>query len=185
MSNEIDLSKPLSTDACLSCFKAKMHVEPHQDKIEPSQFPLDLIHSDVSDLYPHYCFGAKYYIIFRDDYDKTSEVVLLSSKDGVLLAFNLFRKRNQFGDACIPRIRTDGGGEYDSHAFKDYREEHGIIWEATIPGNPKMNGAAELLGQTLDGMASDIIKESNLPMKYWSELILTFNYLRNRLLVVV
>ena len=47
-----------------------------------------------------------------------------------------------------------------------------------------MNGAAERLGQTLHGMASAMLKESNLPMKYWSELILASNYLRNRLPVV-
>ena len=184
MLNGIDLSKPLPINACFSCSRAKMYIEPHQDKIEPGQFLLDLIYSDVSGPYPPSCSGAKYYVTFLDDYDKTSEVVLLSSKDGVLSAFDLFRKRNQFGEARIRRLRTDGGGEYDSHAFEDYREEHGIIWEATVPGNPQMNGAAERLGQTLHGMASAMLKESNLPMKYWSELILTSNYLRNRLPVV-
>lgn len=33
-------------------------------------------------------------------------------------------------------------------------------------------------------MASVMLKESNLPMKYWLKLILTSNYLRNRILVV-
>ena len=79
---------------------------------------------------------------------------------------------------------TERGGEYDSYAFEDYCEEHGIIWKATIPGNPQMNRAAERFGQTLYGMASAMLKESNLPIKYWSELILTSNYLCNRLPVI-
>lgn len=35
-----------------------------------------------------------------------------------------------------------------------------------------MNGAAEHLGQTLHGIASTMLKESGLPIKYWSEFIL-------------
>ncbi len=127
MSNRIDLSISPPTDACFPCSKAKMHVQPHQDKIKPGQFLLDLIHSDVSGPYPPSCSGAKNYATFFDDYDKTSEVVLLSSKDGVLSAFDLFRKCNQFGEACIQRLYTNGGGEYDFHTFEDNREEHGII----------------------------------------------------------
>lgn len=184
MSKRIDLSKPPPTDACLPCSQAKMHVEPHKDKIEPGKYFLDLIHSDVSGPYIQSCSGAKYYVTFLDDYDKTSEFILLSSKDGVLAAFDLFRKRNKHGENRIRRLRTDGGGEYDSHAFKDYRDKHGIRWEATVPGNPQMNGAAERLGQTLYGIVNAMLKESGLPLKYWSELILTSNYLRNRLPVV-
>ena len=176
MSEGIDLSKPPPTDACPPCSKAKMHVEPHQDKIEPGQFLLDLIHSDVSGPYLPSCSRAKYYVTFLDDYDKTSEVVLISSKDRELSPFDFFQKRDQFGEACIRCLCIVGGGEYDSHAFEDYRDENCIIWEANVPGNPQMNGAAECLGQTLYGMASAILKESNLPMKYWSELILTSNY---------
>lgn len=47
-----------------------------------------------------------------------------------------------------------------------------------------MNGAAECLGQTIYDMANAMLKESNLPMKYWSKLIFTSNYLRNQLPVV-
>lgn len=69
-------------------------------------------------------------------------------------------------------------------AFKHYRDKHEIRWEATVPENPQMNGAAEHLKKALHGIASAMLKESGLPMKYWSEPILTSNYLRNWLSVV-
>lgn len=47
-----------------------------------------------------------------------------------------------------------------------------------------MNKVAKHLNQTLYNIASTILKESNLPIKYWSELILIFNYLRNQLSVI-
>lgn len=78
-----------------------MHIEPYQDKIEPGQFLSNLIYSDVSGSYLPSCWGDKYYVIFIDNYNKTSKVVLLSSKNGVLFTFNLFWKRNQYGKTCI------------------------------------------------------------------------------------
>ncbi len=43
-----------------------------------------------------------------------------------------------------------------------------------------MNGVAEKLSQTLNRMANAILKYSSFPIRYWPELILTANYLRNR-----
>lgn len=88
--------------------------------------------------------------------------------------------RNEKGDKRVRRLRTDGGGEYDSKAFARFREEKGIIREPIIPGNPQMNGAAGRLGQTLHCMANALRKDSGFAIQYWPELILTANYLRNR-----
>lgn len=143
-----------------------MHIEPYKDNIEPGLQPLNVIHSDVSSLYILNCSGTKYYVPFFDDYDKTSEVILLSSKDGVLAAFDLFRKCNQYGENSIRRLRTDGRGEYDSYAIKDYRDKYGIQWEVTVPRNLQMNRVEEHLRQRLYSMASAILNESGLFMKY-------------------
>ena len=43
-----------------------------------------------------------------------------------------------------------------------------------------MNGAAERSGQTLHKMASTMLKDFGFDLQYWSELVLTANYLRNR-----
>ncbi len=44
-----------------------------------------------------------------------------------------------------------------------------------------MNRRAKRLGQTIHRVANAILSESGLPKKYWSELVLTANYLRNRM----
>ncbi len=54
------------------------------------------------------------------------------------------------------------------------------MWEPIIPGNTQQNGSAERLGQTLLRKASAILKEGNINIKYWPEMIRTANYLRNR-----
>lgn len=118
MSNGIDLSKPLLIDACFSCYEAKIPVEPHQDKIEPGQFLLDLIYKNVFSPYFSSYLRAKYYIIFFDYNHKTLEVILYLNQNRVLSAFDLFQKRNQFREARIKRFCTDGRGEYNSHFLK-------------------------------------------------------------------
>lgn len=75
---------------------------------------------------PNY-LGTKYYVIFLDDYDKTLEGVLLSSKDRVLSAFDLFWKCNKYEKARIWHHCIDGGGKDDSHTFEDYHEKYDII----------------------------------------------------------
>ncbi len=54
------------------------------------------------------------------------------------------------------------------------------MWEPIIPGNPQQNGSAERLGQPLLRKASAMLKERNINIKYWPEMIRTVNYLRNR-----
>ena len=43
-----------------------------------------------------------------------------------------------------------------------------------------MKGEAERLGQTLHRRANALLKDSDFAIRYWPELILTANYLRNR-----
>lgn len=47
----IDLSKPPPIHIYSHCSQAKMHVESHKDRIEPDQYSLDLIYSNVSGHY--------------------------------------------------------------------------------------------------------------------------------------
>ena len=88
---------------------------------------MDLIKSKISSPYLESYSRAKYYITFLNDYDKTSEVVLFLSKNGVLITFDLFQKCNQVRKACICRLCIDEGGEYNSHTFGDYHKEQTII----------------------------------------------------------
>ncbi len=172
ISQSIDLSQSLLQDVCIPCTEANMRVEPHINMIQPGLQPLDLVHSDVSGPYTTELYGARYYVTFLCDATKRSEANLLKEKSGVL--------RNEKGDKKVRRLRTDSGGEYDSKAFAQFRDEKGIIWEPIIPGNPQINSVAERLGQTLHRMANAILKDSGFAIRYWPEIILTANYLRNR-----
>ena len=118
-----------------------------------------------------------------DDDTKESEVDFLRRKSEVFQAFQRYLARNERGNLQNHRLRTDGGGGYDSNEGTTIREERGIMWEPIIPGNSQQNGSTEGLGQTLLCKASAILKEGNINIKYRPEMIRTTNYLRNCQLV--
>ena len=180
MSEGIDLSQPPPSDACAPCARGTLQVETHIDAPLPGQGRLDLVHSDVIRPFPPASNGTRYVVTFLDDDTKESEVCFLKRKSEVFQAFQSYLARNERGGLRNHRLRTDGGGEYDSNEWTVFREEKGIVWEPIIPGNPQQNGSAERLGQTLLRKASAMLKESNLDIKYWPEMIRTANYLRNR-----
>ena len=148
--------------------------------MEPGKHPLDLIHSDVQGPFKEAANGAKYLVTFHCDFDRRSHVSLLRSKDGVFQAFLNYKKQNEYGDKCIKSLRSDNGGEYNSVEFDKFRLENGMGWEPTVPGNLEQNGKAERLGKTLQKIASKMRVDAGLDEKWWAELVLTANYLRNR-----
>lgn len=81
--------------------------------------------------------GAKYFVIFIDDY-------FLKQKNEVLNKFKEFEETftNECGQA-ITRLRTDNGGEYMSKEFQEYLKAQGVHHEVTVPHSPQQNGVAE------------------------------------------
>ncbi len=179
MANGIDPIKHLPYSAYMPCSIGNLQAEPYRDKIEPGLESLDLVHSDVTGLFIEELYGTTHFVTFLCDSTKISEVILLTKKSGVLPAFKRYCLHYEKGDKRVRRLRTDEGGEYDSHDFTKFRDECGIIWEPIVPGNPEMNGSAERFGQTLHKMASTMLKDSGFELRYWPELVLTANYLQN------
>ncbi len=180
MSDGMDLTKPVADkNPCEPCTVAKQKAEPHNSPVVPGKHPLDLVWSDlVQPPVPN--DKAKYFVTFLCDFTKRSVVYVLRAKSGTFDAFRHFQQHNEHGDNRVRRLRTDWGGEYSSDEFDKHRFEHGIEWEPTVPGTPEQNGAAERLGQTLMSMTSTMLKDAGLDDKWWTELVKTANYLRNR-----
>ena len=180
MSERIDLSQLPPSDACAPYTRGTLQVETHSDTSLPGQARLDLVHSNVIEPFPLTSNGTWYVVTFLDDDTKESEICFLKQKSEVFQAFQSYLAWYKRGDLQNYRLWTDGGREYDSNEGTVFREEKAIVWEPIILGNLKQNGSAEKLGQTLLSKASAILKESNLDIKYWPEMICTSNYLRNR-----
>ena len=76
-------------------------------------------------------------------------------------------------------LRSDRCGEYGL-SFVDFCAQHGIIYETTTPYLSQSNGVLEQKNRTLKEMVNVMAISSNLPQNIWGEVILTANYLLNK-----
>ena len=183
MSTGMNLHKePERKDVCEPCVQSKLHSLPHKGHIAPGKHKNELIHFDI--------FGPikgqgvhdrhKWMFAYEEDTTKRSFIHFGHSKAEALTSFKALKANVEHGDAVIKRLHSDEDKVIGDKDFADYRYDHGIGWEPSIPGNPQMNGASERLGQTLHGKAHAMLIESKLPESMLPELLATANYLRNR-----
>ena len=83
-------------------------------------------------------------------------------------------------DSSIKLLRTDGGGEYTSHEFEDICKNEGIVHEVMAPYTPQHNGTLERRNRTLLNMVRCMLREKNLPHKFWAEAVYTATHILNR-----
>lgn len=165
---------------CEVCVEAKMTRTSFQT-IERRTDPLDLIHSDLCDFkFVESRGGNKYFITFIDDSTKYCHVYLLKSKDEAIEKFILYKNEVENQQSRkIKALRSDQGGEY-VYPFGEFCAEHGIIHQTTAPYTPQQNGVAERKNRTLKEMMNAMLISSGLPHNLWSEVILTANYILNK-----
>ncbi|RVX10653.1 Retrovirus-related Pol polyprotein from transposon TNT 1-94 [Vitis vinifera] len=128
---------------CIICPLAKSHSLPYSLSSSHASHPLALIHTDLWGPAPSTSItGARYFLIFIDDYSRHTWIYFLSTKDQALQSFITFRKmvENQL-QTTIKCIQSDNGGEF--LAFKPYLEAHGILHQFSCPHTPQQNGRAE------------------------------------------
>ena len=77
-------------------------------------------------------------------------------------------------------LRTNNGGEYISHEFREHCSIHGIRHEKTVPGTPQHNGVAERMNHTIVEKVICMLRTAKLPKSFWGAAVLTACYLVNR-----
>ncbi|PKU59087.1 Retrovirus-related Pol polyprotein from transposon TNT 1-94 [Dendrobium catenatum] len=167
--------------SCASCNKAKSHKISFNKSTTVSSKPFDLIHTDVwgPTAFPS-TDGYRYYIIFIDDHTRFTWIYFLHAKHQVLATFRHFCKMVHTQFHTTPKIlRSDDGGEYTSHAFKTFLQDHGILQQLSCPYTPEQNGLSERKHRHLLDITRAIMLESGTPNKFWMEAISTANYLIN------
>ena len=170
---------------CEVCCQSKMAQTPHQHVDESNQqcAKMDRIHLDlVGPLAVTSAHGSfSYFQAGIDVGTRLSFVNLLKSKSDALdvskVAIAALESESK---TKLKSLRTDGGGEYVSAAWKSYVQEKGISHELTAPYSPQQNGMAERLNRTLLEKMRCLLIWSELPKSYWDVALLYANHLRNR-----
>lgn len=169
---------------CTPCVLAKTKRKSFKPicKIRSSK-PLELLHMDVCGPMPVSSInGGRYFLTITDDYSRRVTVYIMKQKSEVFECFTRYQKRvERFLNSKIINVRTDNGMEFCHDKFNNFLESQGIHPERTNPYTPEQNGVSERLNLTiLDGVKA-MLNDSGLEQKFWSEAVLCFAYVWNRI----
>ena len=180
---------------CETCPLAKqLNTRNHEADARATK-PFELVHTDLcGPIEPMAKGGFRYAMSFTDDYSsciftyflkKESDAVTATAKFlkdiapyGKVKILNFFEDVPPAGE--IKRMRSDNGGEYLSHAFKELLIRYGIKHELLAPYSPHQNGTAARNWRTLFEMGRALLIESGLPKFLWTYAIMIATHIGNR-----
>ena len=181
LSPQIRLDKSSSHDmvSCPVCPLAKQKKLPFPSHNHMSSAPFDLVHMDVWGPFAvESVEGYKYFLTIVDDHTRVTWLYMLKSKSDVSLILPSFVSlvRTQY-KANIKMIRSDNAPEL---AFSNLIREHGILHQFSCAYTPQQNSVVERKHQHLLNVARALMFQSNMPLSYWSDCVLTAVFLINR-----
>jgi hypothetical protein len=151
---------------CDGCALGKQHRTPFpQTSTWRASQGLELVHTDLcGQVSPATPGGKSYFMLIVDDYSRYMWIELLENKSEALVCFKKFRAAAELESGHRLRaFRTDRGGEFNSRAFVDFCDEHGIKHSTTTPYTPQQNGVVERRNQTVVEMAHCLLKSMKVP----------------------
>jgi len=168
---------------CQTCVETKQQQHVIRTKSSRSPTPFELIHSDLCGPMKHSIGGAQFYIIYIDDCTRYTEVYFLITKsaDEISAKFQAYQAWVKARGFQIKRFRCDNGsGEYNNSLFLGILRESGITYEPSPPYTQHKNGVAERMIRTLNTKARSMMRDGNVPIRFWPEAIRTACYLHRR-----
>lgn len=103
------------------------------------------------------------------------------NKSDAQQAFTAFHVQAERETRCKPiTVHFDIGGEF-LEAIQTYYLNQGITIHFTVSHSPEMNGIAERVNRTLIEHACTMLWTAQLPIGFWTAVILMATFLKNRL----
>ena len=171
---------PSQVDHCPVCPIAKQKRLSFESHNHMSSSPFDLIHLDVWGPFAiESVEGFKYFLTIVDDCTRVTWIYMLRNKSEVSKYFAAFiiHVQTQYS-LKIKKIRTDNAPEL---AFTELVRTHGIIHQFSCAYTPQQNSVVERKHQHLLNVARALLFQSDIPISYWSDCILTAVFLINRI----
>ncbi|KAG7543542.1 Integrase catalytic core [Arabidopsis thaliana x Arabidopsis arenosa] len=176
----VSFNSEISNKACDVCLRAKQTRScfPISDNKTSSVF--ELIHVDLWGPYrTPSSSGARYFLTVVDDFSRSVWIYLQNDKTETSMNLKslVSLAERQFGQQ-VKRVRSDNGTEFMS--MSNYFRSQGIVHETSCVGTPQQNGRVERKHRHILNVARALRFQSNLPISFWGECILTAGYIINR-----
>lgn len=174
----------LDKEICQACMMGKQTRKsfPKATSYRATQV-LELVHGDLcGPISPPTAANNRYIFVLIDDYSRYMWTILMKEKGEAFDKFKKFKSivEKETGKS-IKSFRTNRGGEFTSHEFKDFCDLNGINQHLTAPYLPQQNGIVERCNMTLMEMTRSTMKHMSIPNYLWGEAVRNSTYLINRM----
>lgn len=171
------------SNICDCCLIGKQTEKSYPKKVQfRAKRPLELLHGDLcGPIIPSTLGGCRYMFLIVDDFSRYMWCYLLKFKDQAFEVFKRFKVLvEKFLKVKVGTFRTDRGGEFTSIEFNDWCEAQRIRRHLTAPYSPQQNGVVERRNRTVIGMVRCMLKQTNVPQRFWGEAAKHSVYVLNR-----
>ncbi|KAF5822598.1 putative RNA-directed DNA polymerase [Helianthus annuus] len=175
--------KIVEHNPCEVCHRSKQVRVPFPLSDHKSKELGDLIHLDLWGPYKVSSYeGYKYFLTVVDDFTRTVWCYMLKSKVEVFenlkyfyeLVLTQFKKK-------VKMFRSDNGTEFINNQMSTFCKQKGIVHQTSCSYTPQQNGVVERKHRHLLNTARTLMFQSGLPLRFWSDCVLTAVYIINRL----
>ncbi|GJU71538.1 putative RNA-directed DNA polymerase [Tanacetum coccineum] len=183
LKKDLNIFDNTSVPMCEICQKDKQTREPFPLSDHKSKSLGELVHLDLWGPYRvHSREGYRYFLTIIDDYSTAVWVYLVKTKDEVFDVFVSFLNliHNHF-NIKVKTVRSDNGTEFINKKMFDMFSELGIFHQTSCSHTPQQNGIAERKHRHLINVTRSLMFQGGIPLRFWSDCVLTVVYLINRL----
>lgn len=168
---------------CESCVKGKKSDFPI-NKIDArrSNRILELVHTAIcGPMSERALDGARYFISFTDDYSRATQIFCMKRKGDALERFKDYVKIAEARHGVkIGKLKAVDDGEYSSKDFQLFCKAKGINLSCAASHNLGMSSVAREVNRMIVQKARALLSTGGLPLKFWSEAVLSANFIGNR-----
>ncbi|KAJ0735667.1 putative RNA-directed DNA polymerase [Helianthus annuus] len=182
LKDDLDV-KSTEHSPCEICHRSKQVRVPFPLSEHKSKEVGDLIHLDLWGPYKVTSYeGFKYFLTVVDDFSRSVWCFLLKNKMEVFENLKDFYEivQTQF-KRKIKIFRSDNGTEFVNSQMSLFCKTKGIIHQTSCSYTPQQNGVVERKHRHLLNIARALMFQGGLPLRFWSDCILTAVYIVNRL----
>lgn len=165
---------------CDGCMYGKQHRSPFVRSENRAGQVGELVHTDVcGPMQEKSIGGARYFVLFKDDYSNFRKVYFLKQKSEVCRQIEKYFSLLKSINCTVSVIRSDNGTEYVNVDVGKLLEEYGTRHQRSVPYTPQHNGRAERDLRTIVESARSMMHSKKLPIKFWAEAVNTAVHILN------